>query len=271
MRPPDENFWHRLSGTKQTVLTLDYDGTLAPFQVDRMAAFPLPGVMEVVKALAEEGSTHVAIISGRPVDELLELLGAHADRLVLIGSHGWEWLDPGGPPLRIELTEDIQLRVRRAYFDARSFVARQPGPQRENALRLELKPAGVAAHVRGLDEDTAILWLAGLRSLWEPVLAPGLELMSFDGGLELRCRDRDKGTAAGEFWQLIPGADLVVHIGDDLTDEDVFRSLPPDGVGIKVGGQGTTRAHYRLPDVEAVKEFLVRWEKTITSPKGEQP
>jgi trehalose-6-phosphatase len=44
-------------------------------------------------------------------------------------------------------------------------------------------------------------------------------------------------------------------VGDDLSDEAAFAALP-DGVGIRVGGAGPTRARYRLEGWEQVRHFL---------------
>lgn len=39
------------------------------------------------------------------------------------------------------------------------------------------------------------------------------------------------------------------------TDEDPFAALPPTAVAIHVG-PGANGAHFRVPDVRAVREFL---------------
>jgi trehalose 6-phosphate synthase/phosphatase len=49
--------------------------------------------------------------------------------------------------------------------------------------------------------------------------------------------------------------DFVLAIGDDRTDEDVFRSLPPEAYSIHVGS-GKTAAQYNLRDPDEVFEFL---------------
>jgi len=47
----------------------------------------------------------------------------------------------------------------------------------------------------------------------------------------------------------------VVAIGDDRTDEDLFASLPPEAITVRVG-PGPTRARYRLEGTGAVREML---------------
>ena len=48
-----------------------------------------------------------------------------------------------------------------------------------------------------------------------------------------------------------------VYIGDDVTDEDAFRTLYRKGLGILVGNHGDpSAAGYRLRDVDEVRELL---------------
>jgi trehalose 6-phosphate phosphatase len=51
------------------------------------------------------------------------------------------------------------------------------------------------------------------------------------------------------------GAAAVVYLGDDLTDEDVFRRLGPADVGIKVG-EGETAAGHRVADTDGALAAL---------------
>ena len=50
---------------------------------------------------------------------------------------------------------------------------------------------------------------------------------------------------------------IPVYIGDDITDEDVFATLPENGTGILVGSHGQkTRATYSLKNVYQVQLFI---------------
>jgi trehalose 6-phosphate phosphatase len=89
--------------------------------------------------------------------------------------------------------------------------------------------------------------------------APGTawRLQSGKGILELRPRGRDKGTAILEYMMEPPFAGrLPVFVGDDCTDEYGFVAVThAGGWAVKVG-HGRTNAHYRLPDVPAVRRWL---------------
>jgi trehalose-phosphatase len=74
--------------------------------------------------------------------------------------------------------------------------------------------------------------------------------------------DWDKGKALRWLMQTLdmdPGRFRAIYIGDDLTDEDAFRELESEGVGILVSPRPQpSRARYRLDDPDAVKQFLDR-------------
>ena len=57
----------------------------------------------------------------------------------------------------------------------------------------------------------------------------------------------------------------VVAIGDDRTDEDLFVSLPPEAITVRVG-PGPTRAHYRLEGTGAVRGVLQLLADTEVGP-----
>ena len=57
-------FLHQVERAKQSVLLLDYDGTLAPFRPDRHRALPYPGVTNVLSDIMETGRTRVVLITG---------------------------------------------------------------------------------------------------------------------------------------------------------------------------------------------------------------
>jgi trehalose-phosphatase len=78
------------------VLLLDYDGTLAPFRVERDEAVPYAGVREAVRELLGAAHTRVVVVSGRTVTNLRPLLGVEPPP-ELWGTHGWERMEPAAP------------------------------------------------------------------------------------------------------------------------------------------------------------------------------
>ena len=243
--------WHRLARAARPLLGLDYDGTLAPFQVDRMAAVPAPGAVEAVRAIISHGRTRVVVISGRLVDEVIALLGDLG--VEVVGSHGFERRLPDGRRERVSLPPDLEQALARAAGQVERIG---------HGARLERKAASLAFHTRGLDGDAARGLEDEVARLWS---GAGLSVQPFNGGVELHVGAAiDKGTVlAGMLDE--HGPDLTVYVGDDRTDEDAFRTLARrGGLGIKVG-PGPTAAVARLPGCEGVVRLLRRWLKAMES------
>ena len=85
----------RLRSAPRSLLMLDYDGTLAPFHVDRFAAAPYPGVEDRLAILSALARVRLVLVSGRSARELRDLLppGIRAE---IWGSHGREQLKSDG-------------------------------------------------------------------------------------------------------------------------------------------------------------------------------
>ncbi len=66
--------WPQLRAARRSVLMLDYDGTLAPFQNNRLEAYPYPGIEERLSNLAELPNVRLVLVTGRAVREFQELL-----------------------------------------------------------------------------------------------------------------------------------------------------------------------------------------------------
>jgi trehalose-phosphatase len=246
-------FWDVVTAAEQRCLVLDYDGTLAPFREDRMRAFPLEGIRELLIEIRDTGKTHLAMMTGRPLDELLALLG-DLD-VPMSGSQGTEFRFPDGTT-QTHLPDEVQeSRLVRGEKEARALAP---------DYRVERKTASVAVHTRGMSELDAARIEDALCGVWSADAEEHeLECRRFCGGLELRIKGIDKGTALRTLLNTREGKTLCVYVGDDDTDEDAFEVVREHGFGIKVGSQeDPTAATGKLPGPEAVREFLIRWLAT---------
>lgn len=226
-------------------LLLDYDGTLIPFaQEPRMAR---PDV-ELVKLLTELGSdpaNKVTIISGRPRQTLESWVG-HLP-ISLIAEHG-VWLRNQGEDWRMlkSMTTDWKESVRPIL---QLYVDRLPG-----AL-LEEKEFSLAWHYRRTDPEQASL---RAKELLDDLatFTRNIDLQVFEGNkvIEIRNSGVNKGTA-GLDWLNQYSPDFILGIGDDWTDEDLFRALPPSAYSVRVG-LANTAARYYLGDPGTVRRML---------------
>ncbi len=197
-----------------SVLALDYDGTLAPFHVERDQALLPPRTRALLDALAQEPHTRLVIVSGRPVEELARV-GAFGPGVELWGGHGWEHLDAADQLERFEVEADLASVIASEFARLATEVDSQ---------HLERKHASIAVHWRGLDETEASTLETSVRGQWQQLAAlHPLQARGFDGGVELRVTGRDKGSVMQSL--LANGNESLLYVGDDDTDEDAFRAL----------------------------------------------
>lgn len=251
LAPPGERFFGAVAEAAARVLMLDYDGTLAPFVVERDQARPYRGVERALARILRAGGTRLVVVTGRALADLDALLAVEP-RPEVWASHGWESRTSAGRYVRHPLPSRQQQGLVEALRGAQGSGI---GP------RCEVKPASIALHWRGLAPSEARRTESEARALWTPLEAThGLTLTEFDGGLELRVPGRHKGTAVREILAGLPSGAAVAYLGDDLTDEDAFRALPPGGLGVLVRAElrpSAAGAWLRPPG--ELLEFLNRW------------
>jgi trehalose-phosphatase len=248
-----DSFFISLQKAQHSVLMLDYDGTLAPFRVQPDKAVPYPGVRRILNNIIRGGRTRVVLISGRWTKDLIPLLGLRPLPEIW-GSHGWERLQPDGT-YRIFPFDEQALR---GLAEADRWVETQ-GLEAKS----EQKPGCLALHWRGLDREGIARIGTKTSKKWTSLARrTGLQLMKFDGGIELRVPGRNKGYAVRMILKETGGKAVVAYLGDDLTDEDAFDALKGKGLSILVRDQRrTTAADLHLKPPEELLDFLSRWNK----------
>jgi trehalose 6-phosphate phosphatase len=227
-----------VAGRRPLLVASDYDGVLARLRDEPSAAVPEPGVAEALARVAAVPGVTVALVTGRGAADLQAVSGLSGP-FRWVGSHGAEF----DGPLSGELAHrrDALAQVLAPLVDG------VPG------ARLEVKPASVAVHVRQVaDRAHAAALLDAARSAVDSslTLKPGKEV------LEVAVTDADKGTALRRLVAELDAA-AAIYLGDDVTDEDGFRALHPDGVTVKVG-EGRTDARYRVADTAGALALLRR-------------
>lgn len=223
---------------RRLLVATDYDGTLSEIVEDPAAAVPVAGTVEALDDLAEMKDTVVAIVSGRTREELTALFTNPA--LVLIGEHGAARGDDPDP--------DVAAAVARARGLVEEIAERTPGS------RVETKPRSVAFHYRTVEDGLAEEAVRRLRVA--AARLEGIRMLTGKKVLELRAATDSKAGAVADL-RRENDIDVVVFLGDDVTDETIFEALEPPDVTVKVG-TGPTAADHRVPDPEAVVRVLRR-------------
>lgn len=250
----------RLAGRLPAVF-LDYDGTLTPI-VDDPAAATLPdATREVIERLRER--CPVAVISGRDLDDVRRLLALYG--LPVAGSHGFDILLPDGERHQLGAAHTSELD---AAVDAlRTVVEGVAG------ARLERKRFAIAVHYRMVEDPDDVARLERAVEA-EAARHEGLRVTGGKMIFELRPDvDWDKGRALRSVLETL-GLDrpdvAPIYVGDDDTDEDAFRALGADGLGVVVRGERDDRptaADVALRDPAETRRFLERLAAWLEAPR----
>jgi trehalose-phosphatase len=241
-----------VSGASHRVLMLDYDGTLAPFHVRPERAVPYPGVAKRLSDLIDDDRTRVVIVTGRRAAELVPLLALERHPEIW-GCHGWERLSTDGELRTQELSADERAALTEAAGNA-SDLAR-------GGARMERKPASIALHWRGLPSLNVARIREQAQAAWRPLgELGGMELLAFDGGLELRARGCNKQHAVKVVLSEARADSAIAYLGDDVTDEDAFAVMKPRGIGVLVRPEfRETAADVWIRPPRELLAFLGHW------------
>ena len=235
-----------------TALFLDLDGTLIDFAPTPDAVVIPSGLTASLETLRHRLGGALAIITGRPVEQVDALLG-EATPHVVAGEHGGAIRhSPGGVLER----GDHPVVPAPWLAEAEAIVARLPG------TLLERKARGVTLHFRGAPAAGP-----ALRQLADALLAalPSHELLAGSMVWEVRPRGVHKGNALRALMARQPFLGRTpFFIGDDVTDEDAIRAARAmGGIGLRVDA-----AFGGPPDV---RDWLAREAARNWTISGEQP
>jgi len=246
-----EQVSRRLAAAPRVALFSDFDGTLAPLASHPDRARLPARTRAALKQLRSLPHVTLGIASGRSLSDLRRRVGLKG--VCYVGTHGLEW---GGrnETLSQPVSTAFRHRLRAAGAALQAQLGSLPG------LYLEPKSVSVAVHFRNASPRAARAARQAVEQLRNGS-CDSFRVLEGKKVLELLPRGRgDKGravleAAAGRARGSRP---VLIYVGDDVTDESVFRRLRKNDVGICVGRRGPTAARYRLYSPEEVTRFLRR-------------
>ena len=251
----------RFKSAEKRCILLDYDGTLSAFTKNPAHAKPSDEVIKLIKDLTADIKNEVVIISGRDPDTLNEWLG-HLP-VHLVGEHGgfirikntdtWEKQSATSPEWKDQIRPILEL-----------FVARCTGSL------VEEKKNTLTWHYRNTHPDLGFIRSRELLNNLSHLTA-NTPLQVIDGNkvLEVRLQGIDKGLTALKMVKLLD-PDFIICLGDDTTDEDMFKALDDIAVTIKIGTQGTA-AQYSIPSQLEVLPLLQQFVNKETNQHNNIP
>jgi len=240
-----EKLQDRYRESTRRCILLDYDGTLSPFTTIPSEARPGADVKQLLLELCEDPRNQVAVISGRDADTLESWLG-HLP-LTLVAEHGaqvkmkgeeWSQASSANSFWKDEIRPLMQVYVSRC---AGSFI--------------EEKKSTLVWHYRNTAPE---LGFTRSRELINAIsqFAQNTPVQVIDGNkvVEVRLTEVDKGVISSRIVETYK-PDFILCMGDDTTDEDMFRALDKVAFTIKIG-DGNSAAHYNILSQEEVLPLL---------------
>lgn len=238
---------HDFSKAQKSLILLDYDGTLVPFEANPQSAKPDLQLLTILKNLSQDLKNDIVIISGREKQTLENWLGKA--NINLVGEHGALIKENGKwrlfKPLTTDWKDSIVTRLR-------LYASRIPGSF------VEEKEFSIAWHYREVEPS---LGIESARELMDDLVNftanINVQILKGNKVIEVRQLGINKGMAA-LYWMNKENYDFMLAIGDDKTDEDMFQVLPANAYSVKVGEEPETRARYYLKNPRQVLELLAQ-------------
>lgn len=230
---------------KNRLLAIDYDGTLVPLTATPGEAVPGRDAKDLLGSLATDSRNRVMLVSGRDRQTLEKWFGEL--NVMLVAEHGAWTKSPGMDwattrPLSSEWKVEL-ITILETYVDRlpRSFV--------------EEKEFSIAWHYRRSDPELGSL---RVRELFDELLAltANINVQVIQGSkvIEIRNSGVDKGYAVAQAAD-VDSYDFVLALGDDWTDEDMFKVLPERAYTLRIG-TAPTSARFTLRDQRNAFELL---------------
>ena len=230
---------------EQRLLLLDYDGTLTRLEKYPQLAKPTEELLKTIKHLSDDPKNEVVLISGRDKITLQSWFGAL--NIGLVAEHG-VWIRKKKEDWRMlkQLNNDWKPKILPLL---ETYADRLPGSFVED------KEFSLAWHYRMADPEMASMVAKELMDDLVTFTANiGVQILRGKKVVEVRNPGMSKGDA-GSNWISENHFDFIIAIGDDWTDEDLFKVLPEMAYSIKVG-MTQSQARFNLYDQEDVLNLM---------------
>lgn len=228
----------------RSVFFLDYDGTLQRFFNQPEDAKPDAALMQLLRKIHATDNTDLVIISGRDKDTLGEWFAAEGFNL--IAEHGVWYFSNDVWHERNQSHSQWKESIRPLF---ESYMDRTPGSL------IEEKSHSLVWHYRKSDVELGALRALELTTdLSNLIINQDLEILEGNKVIEIKAAGINKGGAAISFMDDVH-YDFILAMGDDWTDEYLFKELPESSTTIKVGTSHSD-AKYFVDSYKEVRSFL---------------
>jgi trehalose-phosphatase len=251
----DNGIWpiinHRLLNTKRIVLFLDYDGTLSEIQPTPELAILSTRMKMLLQKMVDNKNISLIIVTGRSYKDIYNLV--LLSDITYISNHGFlitykedSWVHPCVGDKLLFFPEIVKA-LKANLIDYKGIL-------------VEDKGFTISIHYRNANIDDLVIIKDKIDNIINSykgsiILTEGKKVF------ELRPLIKwNKGSAVLEWLcknqTIIDNPPLIISIGDDQTDEDMFIALNNIGITIKVGANIPTKAKFYLQNNNEVYRFL---------------
>ncbi len=249
----DQNLNELLRTKGRIFLFLDFDGTLSPIVKNPSQAKLPKAAKEILKTLAKNKKIVLAIISGRSLADIQKRVGI--SKIAYAGSHGLEVFLSGRRIVTNKLSRRFETQILKPV---KENLAKALQPFK--GVIFEDKGQILAIHYRKVSSIKVPKLKAIFNRVTESLLNKGkISLGQGKKVLELRPNlGFSKQDAVKIFEEKFKKKkrELTIFIGDDLTDEAIFKALKKPNLAIRVGKTKQSRAKYFLNNPAEVRKFL---------------
>lgn len=241
---------------KHIFLFLDYDGTLAPIVDYPDKAVISEEVRNLLKDLSAKPRCHVGVISGRALNDVEKMVGL--ENIIYAGNHG---LEIEGPKIKFEsqISPRFQSIIRHIKDELSNRLSEIEG------ILVEDKNVTLSVHYRLATRNGYLLAKKIIEEIIQPFLVSGkIKITHGKKVIEIKPPVQwNKGRVvawlfARQMFILSDQPIVPIYLGDDVTDEDAFRTLRNKGFTIYIGRPQESQAKYYLNDPQEALEFLKR-------------
>ena len=228
------------------LILIDFDGTLVPIASSPEIAIINEKAENLTRTLNYDIKNKIVIVSGRE-RSFLETQFKHLN-ITLIAEHGYLIKYPGKDWI---IDKNVDLGWQKGIIPVlNEYVSLCPGSM------VERKQASLAYHYRNVNQNGTFSGINELKNKLTEIIGRSSELKILEGNkvLEIKSILYDKGTAVSEIISK-ENFDFILSIGDDVTDEDMFKAVPDFGFTFKIG-LSTTNAKYNIKNQSEIYRIL---------------
>lgn len=252
--PLEAEILKRYRHAKKRLLLLDYDGTLTPIVSLPEQAKPSIEIIDLLRDLDRDENNHVVLISGRTKQVLSDWFSPLNIRMV--AEHGAFYRNKNAvweKQSNTQVNWKDSVRSLFSFYKSRCYGA-----------FTEEKEMALAWHYRNAEKEMGLIrsreLLNELRELSNDL---NFQVLEGKKVVEVKATGINKGVMVKALVEK-DDYDFILAIGDDRTDEDMFKVLRSNGITIRVG-LSQSYAKYNIRQQRGVNAFLKRMHTFATT------